>query len=213
MIKCFRGIKANGLFKGCQCFLVAIKSIEGAASTMMETGIVGIKAKSLLVGSQRLLIALAPIEGIPRVEPLFFRLLKHARSPYLSLMSPVILSASEGSFLADLSLTSHSIAEPVILSESPVILSASEGSFLAEPSLTRHSIAEPVILSASEGSFLAEPSLTRHSICQGTFNSLHLREESQRVRRLLTMLITMIMRTATINNVSHTEELDVLELP
>ncbi len=104
-------------------------------------------------------------------------------------MSPVILSASEGSFLADLSLTSHSIAEPVILSESPVILSA------------------------SEGSFLAEPSLTRHSICQGTFNSLPLREESQRVRRLLTMLITMIMRTATINNVSHTEELDVLELP
>src|SRR5438105_13831308 len=122
MIKCFRGIKANGLFKGCQCFLVAIKSIEGAAPTMMETGIVGIQAKSLLIGSQRLLIVLAPTEGIPRVEPLFFRLLKHARSPYLSLMS-------------------HSLAEPVILSASPVILSAS-----------------PVILSASEGSFLANPS-------------------------------------------------------
>jgi hypothetical protein len=101
---------------------------------------------------------------------------------------------------------SHSLAERVILS-------ASEGSFLEEHSLTSYSLSEPVILSASEGSFLADLSLTKHSICQGTFNSLPLREESQRVRRLLTILITMKMRTATINNVSHTEELDVLELP
>ncbi len=64
---------------------------------MMDIGTAGIEVQSLLIGCQRLLIALASIEGITLIEPLFFRLLKHARSPYLSLMSDHRSGSAEGS--------------------------------------------------------------------------------------------------------------------